>query len=55
MNTHDVPTTGTPSKNRQWIFDGRPAGKLTQRVPVARGDGRNRRRCPESPILEEEA
>ena len=29
MDTHDVPGTKAPGKNRQWILDARPAGKLT--------------------------
>jgi len=29
MDTHDVPTTKAPGKNRQWILDARPVGKLT--------------------------
>ena len=29
MDTHDVPTTKAPRKNRQWILDARPIGKLT--------------------------
>ena len=29
METHDVRTAQTPGKNRQWILDARPAGKLT--------------------------
>ena len=29
MDTHDVPTTKALGKNRQWILDARPAGKLT--------------------------
>jgi NADPH-dependent curcumin reductase CurA len=29
METHDVPTTKAPGKNRQWLLDTRPAGKLT--------------------------
>src|SRR6267154_2566571 len=29
METNDVPTTKALGKNRQWILDARPAGKLT--------------------------
>jgi NADPH-dependent curcumin reductase len=29
MDTHDVPTTKALGKNRQWILDARPVGKLT--------------------------
>ena len=29
MDTHDVPTTRAVGKNRQWILDARPVGKLT--------------------------
>jgi NADPH-dependent curcumin reductase CurA len=29
MDTHDVPTTQAVGKNRQWILDARPVGKLT--------------------------
>ncbi len=29
MDTHDVPTTKAVGKNRQWILDARPVGKLT--------------------------
>src|SRR6202043_631327 len=29
MDPHDVPTTKALGKNRQWLLDARPAGKLT--------------------------
>src|ERR1700726_2683776 len=31
MDPHDVPTTKALGKNRQWLLDARPAGKLTGR------------------------
>jgi len=29
MDTHDVPSTKALGKNRQWVLDARPSGKLT--------------------------